>query len=97
MSRRLGVLIAMVIAVVLGALVQLHEVGAGSLNDHIPALIGKSISFFIVGGLLAGIAWAIFRSRMTSFKPVLIAWIMFQLIDAAINYFSAGQQVVIGG
>jgi hypothetical protein len=96
MSRKLGLLIIFIIAVILA--VGLHLITGGSLDPQIgiPAIIGKALGLFVFPGLLPCLVWAFMKFRRERLRPIMISWIVLQVAFVIGNYLEGSHALSVG-
>jgi hypothetical protein len=96
MSRKLGLLIIFIIAIILA--VGLHLLTGGSLDPQIglPAIIGKALGLFVVPGLLPCLVWAFMKFRRERLRLIMMSWIVLQIVFAIGNYLEGSHALSVG-
>jgi hypothetical protein len=96
MSRKLGLLIIFILALIFA--VGLHLLAGGSLDPTIavPAILGKAIGLFLFPGILPCVVWAFMKFRRERLRLIMTSWIVLQIILVVVNYLASSHALSLG-
>jgi hypothetical protein len=96
MSRKQGLLIIFVIALVLALGLHLLAGGSSGPGVDLPAILGKTLGLFIFPGVLPCIVWACMKFRRERLRAIMGSWIALQILFVAASYIEYSHAAFLG-